>query len=803
MEKYLKNFKNCLQKEIPYCAAECPFHLDIPDFIEKMKRGGFRGAFKSYRDTVGFPLIASELCHAPCKGVCPRKDTDSAIELLMLEKACISFTADRSPTDYNLPTKKKKIAVIGAGISGLACALRLCMKKYEVEVFEATGRIGGYLWELMDPDAFLSDIETQFKHENYVINFYTPVEKPEDLKGRGFDAVFAATGEGGIDFGLTSTRSGAALMPDALENRNCAIYDGAGWFAGGGLIGEKPIDALANGLNMGTVIDNFLKTGKLLNPENTKETCMQLDPAKLKRTAALPPENGISFSEEEAKIEASRCLECQCDFCRSYCDLTDFYHKWPLRIRDEIMATTLPGSADVKATPAKRLLSTCNQCGLCKEVCPEEIDLGGLILEGRKSMHRQKKAPWVFHDFWLRDMEFANSERAALIMSPPRGEAAEKTTAGMEKKGCGYAFFPGCQLGASDPELIGGAYRYLLKRQPDTGLVLRCCGAPAEWAGDEDKFDGELAAIRSAWTELGKPIMILACPTCIKKFKTYLTEIPVRSLYEIIAEWGFDLNGRSAGTYSVFDACAARHEPGMKTAVRTLAETTGYQLEPLAEHEAQEQCCSFGGQPGVANPEFAAFVVEKRIRESENPYIVYCVNCRDAFLDAGKESVHILNILFGDSGSAKMLPTVTERRENRARLREDLLKEFWHEQPTDMKKQPKRNLKISEELKRKISRERILEDDLAEVINFCEQSGRRTWLPESGTYSGYREIGRMTYWVEYRALETKAPDTASAVSGNSEEPRNSGYELVNAYAHRMKIELEAVWKGKKTGLDQE
>ena len=60
-----------------------------------------------------------------------------------------------------------------------------------------------------------------------------------------------------------------------------------------------------------------------------------------------------------------RCLECRCDFCRSYCDLTDFYNKWPLRIRDEILATTLPGSADVKATPAKRLLSTCNQCGLC------------------------------------------------------------------------------------------------------------------------------------------------------------------------------------------------------------------------------------------------------------------------------------------------------------------------------------------------------------------------------------------------------------------------------------------------------
>jgi NADPH-dependent glutamate synthase beta subunit-like oxidoreductase len=102
--------------------------LDVIEFIEKMKRGGFKGAFKTYRNAVGFPRIGAALCHEPCKGVCPGKEQGGAIELLMLEKACIDHAGDRSPTDYNLPGKKKKVAVIGAGISGLACALRLCMK---------------------------------------------------------------------------------------------------------------------------------------------------------------------------------------------------------------------------------------------------------------------------------------------------------------------------------------------------------------------------------------------------------------------------------------------------------------------------------------------------------------------------------------------------------------------------------------------------------------------------------------------------------------------------------------------------
>lgn len=810
----MKSFKNCREKEIPFCAAECPFHLDILDFIEKMKRGGFKGAFKTYRNAVGFPLIASSLCHEPCKGVCPRKGPDSAIDLLMLEKACISFAGDRSPTDYNLPQKKKKAAVIGAGISGLACALRLCMKKYEVEIFEASGRVGGHLWELMELELFLTDIEEQFKHEKYVLHLNTPVHSPEDMAKGGFDAVYVATGDGGNDFGLLGD--------------NQAMIGNAGWFAGGGLIGEQPVYALANGLNMGTVIDNFLKTGNLLNPENVQKTCMQLDPAKLKREEPVIPADGAGYSEEEAKREAARCLECQCDFCRTYCDLTEFYNKWPLRIRDEIIATTLPGSTEVKASPAKRLLSTCNQCGLCKETCPEEIDLGGLILEGRKSMHRQKKAPWVFHDFWLRDMEFSNGALAAFTGVPGEppteasgrlpaeasgelpAEASAEVPSG-EKTKCEYAFFPGCQLGASDPALVENAYAYLVSKRSDTGLMLRCCGAPAEWSGDEEKFDRELETIRSLWTELGKPAVILACPTCEKKFKTYLPEIPVISLYEIIAQWGPEAaasepaegSGRreslqalaSGKAYSVFDACSSRHEPGMKAAVRRLAEGAGCSLEPMPFHDAFEQCCSFGGQPGAANPEYVDFVVQKRISESDKPYITYCVNCRDVFLDAGKEAVHILDLIFGTGKGPDRLATVSERRENRIRLKQKLLKKYWNLDMEESRKEEKIAVKIPEALAEKLSRSRILEEDVIGALDFCERTGRRVYHPDRETFSGYKEIGYTTYWVEYRLAEPGAP--APGGDAGADLP---SYELVNAYAHRIKIELEAVWNGRKTGI---
>ena len=793
MEQYLENFKSCRQKEIPFCASECPFHLDIPDFIEKMKRGGFKGAFKTYRNAVGFPMIASNLCHEPCKGACPGKDGAGAVELGLLEKACISLIEDKSPTDYNLPMKKKKVAVIGAGITGLACALRLCMKKYEVEIFEKSDRIGGSLWELLDPEVFLYDIEEQFKHEKYGLHLNTPVRMVGDLARYHFDAVYVATGEGGTNFGLLSAADPLSVK---VENRDqyCELYGNTGWFSGGGLVGETPIYALAGGLNMGTVIDNFLKTGKLLYPDNVRPTIVCMDPAKLKFEKPVIPTDGRTYDSEEAQREASRCLECQCDFCRTYCDLTDYFNKWPLRIRDEIMATTLPGSADVKATPAKRLLSTCNQCGLCEETCPEDIDLGGLILAGRKSMHQQKKAPWVFHDFWLRDMDFANSDMASI--SKLHGIA----------KG-NYAFFPGCQLGASDPMLVEKTYEYLLSKHTDTGLMLRCCGAPAEWSGDEEKHHKEVKTIRALWEELGKPALILACPTCMKKFKQYMTDVPVVSLYEIIADWDSDNfeseqtaacstesridseNGKSIRVeadriYSVFDACAARHEDSMKGSVRQLAEKAGYQLVSLPEQDVFARCCGYGGQPVIANPDYAEFVVQKRIAESETPYITYCINCRDIFAEAGKETVHILELLFGDGKMRSQLVTVSERRENRIRLKKRLLEKFWGEKMEEKEENAEIKLKISPELSKKLNQERILEEDLIDVVVFCERTGRRVWLPDKQAYSGYREEGFMTYWVEYREGTDKG-----------------AYELVNAYVHRMKIELEAVWNGRKTDTD--
>jgi hypothetical protein len=423
-------------------------------------------------------------------------------------------------------------------------------------------------------------------------------------------------------------------------------------------------------------------------------------------------------------------------------------------------------------------------------------------------MHKQDKAPWAFHDFWLRDMDFADGPEAALCKAP----AADT---------CGYAFFPGCQLGAGDPRLVEAAYDALLAARPDTALFLRCCGAPAEWAGNEDKHLAAVAEIKDAWQGLGEPVMLFACPSCMEILSCRIPEMSARSLYEALADWGAcvppadardegipvaGVPAASRGEWAVFDPCAARRNAGLKSAVRKLASDAGCKLTPLPVQEKVTRCCGYGGQPSAASPEYAAFVAEKRASESALPYIAYCANCRDTFRKAGKECKHILEILFDTPGTAladlnppsaslanPRLATVTERRRNRAALKQSLLKKYWNESPAaeaaaeaaaGAENAAGPRLKIDDALLAQMDEDRILEEDVREVVAFCERTGRRVYSEADASYGGYRRIGHMSYWVEYRPAD-----------GDDE------IELLKAYAHRMEIALEAVWNGVKTNVD--
>ena len=136
-EDVLAYLGGCFYGEPASCSFACPFRLDLRSFLKKMSRGRFDAAYKELCALIPFPTVAAEFCAEHCAGACQCATVlgGEAIKVRELERAAIAYSKRKSPPSYAIPEKPQRIAVVGAGIAGLACALTLARKKYLVTVF--------------------------------------------------------------------------------------------------------------------------------------------------------------------------------------------------------------------------------------------------------------------------------------------------------------------------------------------------------------------------------------------------------------------------------------------------------------------------------------------------------------------------------------------------------------------------------------------------------------------------------------------------------------------------------------------
>jgi hypothetical protein len=368
------------------------------------------------------------------------------------------------------------------------------------------------------------------------------------------------------------------------------------------------------------------------------------------------------------------------------------------------------------------------------------------------------------HEFPIRDMLFSNGEKFALTRPQP-GTAAST-----------HLFFPGCQLSASSPDHVRKTYAFLCEKlEGGVGLMLRCCGAPAQWSGRVRLFSDSFGDIVAQWEEMNRPQIVLACSTCYEIFKTHLPQASIVSLWEVFDRIGLPELPRQATLpgrgLAVHDACATRHEKHIHQSVRNILLKLGLSIEELPLAGEKTECCGYGGLMFFANPELARKVIERRIGQSECDYLAYCAMCRDYLASAGKRTYHLLDLLFG--APAEVLaqrkgPGYTVRRENRARLKNALLEELWGEMPTGKEKYAMIRLRISEELRQTLERRQILDSDIQQVIEFAESSGIGLRNNKTGHFLAHWKPAAVTYWVEY-------------------EPVDGEFIVFNAYCHRMEV----------------
>ncbi len=146
-ESHIKD-KRCAEnvtQTIP-CVTLCPAHVDVPGYIAMIKEQDYEGAVRVIRNRNPFPTACAMVCEHPCERKCRRSMVDAPINIRALKKYAVEqAAADTVPTPAPNVKTGKRIAVIGAGPSGMTCAYYLSLMGHEVEIFEEHEKGGGML----------------------------------------------------------------------------------------------------------------------------------------------------------------------------------------------------------------------------------------------------------------------------------------------------------------------------------------------------------------------------------------------------------------------------------------------------------------------------------------------------------------------------------------------------------------------------------------------------------------------------------------------------------------------------------
>ena len=721
----------CVHEQPAYCNAACPLKLDTKAMVAAIASGDFSKALQLYEKITPFPYILSAGCEAPCEGKCKLCTLGEGVSVRELEAAALCY-GERAKKKGLLRKKAKKAAIFGADLFSVFLAGELAKKMYPVTVYctqsDAADLIAECIPELpaAAKKATVGDLkkaDIKFEFSTDPVSVYAETVEKYDLIGASYSVA-------------------QQLYPDLTVDETVMVYREQKLLTGKT---EGVLDAAFAAKKAALSADRLAQN---LDPSNTRGEEGAVDTKLYTNTDGVQPSFRITCVDKESAIaEASRCIQCHCDECIKGCAYLQHYKKYPRILTREIYNNV---SVIMGDHMMNKPINACSLCGQCSVLCPNGYDMAEICKLARENMVYTGKMSLAPHEFALMDMVFSNGE-AFLCRKQPGFDT------------CKYVFFPGCQATAIAPATVRAAYLDLCNRlEGGVAVMLGCCGAICDWAGRYEMYEDTVKFLNEKMAELGNPTIIAGCPTCKKQLSRHETV----GIWDVLENIGLPEKAkRMDKPIAIHDACGARGDSHTQDAIRRIAEKMGCTVEATEYDRDKSPCCGYGGLTQYTNKEVAKKMTDKCLERSDLPYLSYCMACRDRFAREGRESMHLLELVYGTS--ADHCPDISEKRYNRLSLKNELLKEIWNEDVEEV--DLGFTIDYTPEAIDMMDDRMILKTDVIRVLQNLQDTGEAILDGETNLCVTRARLGNVTFWVKYTETET-------------------GYLVHRAYSHRMTIQ---------------
>lgn len=351
-------------------------------------------------------------------------------------------------------------------------------------------------------------------------------------------------------------------------------------------------------------------------------------------------EVALGYTREQALREANRCRQCECKLCMKECLMLQQYTECPKKLFKEYLEK---GYENID----KMIAYSCNECSQCTIVCPQSFNLKENFIAMKEEFANKNNgyAPLKELEFVANQQELESGKKYSTTLKADFG-SAKKTK---------YAFVPGCTVPAYNPELCENVLKHLKETlgEENVGAVLQCCGKMSLMVGEKQRFLNINNKVLNEIEEMGAEVIITICPSCYKVYSSTVKNKKVISYWDLMREHiglpkqALNIGENSDIVFNIHDSCPTRDVPSHHKSIRWILDEMNYKWIEIEKNGKNTRCCGVGGMACSSNPELYKKLYTRRANDfNQHSVVTYCGSCRGTMEAAGKDAVHILDLLF-------------------------------------------------------------------------------------------------------------------------------------------------------------